>query len=129
MARVLVVDDNACIRELLQYSLTLAGHTVRTVPDGPSGIASAREDPPEVAILDVKMPGMDGIEVLRALRRLQPNLLVFFFTVYGDFCNKPALAEADGCFVKSAELTPLVEAIARAVNLEPTVPQAHLPPL
>ncbi len=119
MARILVIDDQPLIRKLLHIDLSLAGHAVTESPDGPSGIAEALENPPDVVVLDFKLPGMDGAEVLRALKARQPRLPVFFFTVYGDFGNKQALAEADGCFVKSGDLTPLREAIARAVCRKP----------
>lgn len=114
-ARVLVIEDNPLVREVLRLELAEAAYDVQTVADGPSGIAVAREDPPDVVVLDFRMPGMDGTQVLRALKELRPDLPVFFYTVYGDFA-KPALAEADGAFVKAADLTPLFEALGRATG-------------
>lgn len=111
MARVLVIEDNSSVREMLRYVLTEEGHAVRTAPDGPSGIAAAREDPPEVVLLDYGLPGMEGPEVLQELKTLRPSFPVFYLTVYGDF-DKPALAEADACFVKASDLTPVLEALA-----------------
>jgi CheY-like chemotaxis protein len=119
MARILVIEDNSSVREVLAYVLTREGHVVRTAPDGPSGIASARENPPEVVILDYSLPGMEGPEVLKVLKTLRPSFPVFYFTVHGDF-DKPALAEADACFLKSSDFTPVIEAIARVGGREET---------
>lgn len=114
MAHVLVIDDHALIRELLEIELTSVGNRVTAVPDGPSGLTVALDDPPDVVVLDFRLPGMDGAEVLRALKILHPALPVFFFTVFADFPGKLELTEADACFVKSGNLGLLCEAIARA---------------
>lgn len=67
-AKVLVVDDEENIRELLSVSLKFQGHEVRTAADGPAAIDIARTYRPDVLILDVMMPGMDGFGLLRRLR-------------------------------------------------------------
>jgi CheY-like chemotaxis protein len=66
--RVLVVDDNADSRESLALSLAIAGHAVRLAGDGPSALAEAAEFQPEVALLDIGLPGMDGYELAQRLR-------------------------------------------------------------
>ena len=66
--RVLVVDDNVDAAEMLAKLLQIAGHEVRTAHDGPSALAAARADPPEVIVLDIGMPGMNGYELARAIR-------------------------------------------------------------
>jgi len=65
---VLVVDDNADVRTYVRSVLT-PDFRVRTAPDGERGLAAAREDPPDCILADVMMPGMDGVEVVQALRR------------------------------------------------------------
>lgn len=67
-ARVLVVDDEDNIRELLQVSLKFQGYDVVTAANGPSAIDACRTFAPDVLILDVMMPGMDGFGLLRRLR-------------------------------------------------------------
>ncbi|MCK0438658.1 response regulator transcription factor [Gordonia alkaliphila] len=67
-AKVLVVDDEENIRELLSVSLKFQGYDVTTAVDGPNAIDLARSVRPDVVILDVMMPGMDGFGVLRRLR-------------------------------------------------------------
>lgn len=67
-AKVLVVDDEENIRELLSVSLKFQGYEVTTAKDGPNAIDLARSIRPDVVVLDVMMPGMDGFGVLRRLR-------------------------------------------------------------
>jgi diguanylate cyclase (GGDEF)-like protein len=66
--RVLVVDDDEDIRTVLRVTLELAGFTVITAADGPDGLDLARSESPDVILLDVMMPSMDGLEVLTRLR-------------------------------------------------------------
>ena len=66
--RVLVVDDDSHIASALRRALVYEGYDVDTAGDGTEGLARAREAPPDLVILDVMMPGLDGIEVCRRLR-------------------------------------------------------------
>jgi DNA-binding response OmpR family regulator len=68
MATVLVAEDDADIRELVAFKLHQAGHEVVSVADGLSAVAAAREKAPDVAIVDVSMPGLSGMQVCTALR-------------------------------------------------------------
>jgi DNA-binding response OmpR family regulator len=69
MATILLAEDDADIRLLVTLKLKQAGHQVRGFGDGLSAVANAREHPPDLAILDIMMPGMSGIEVCRELRK------------------------------------------------------------
>jgi PAS domain S-box-containing protein len=66
--RILIVDDNSDAAESLAMILTLIGHEVRTAYDGPSALDSARGFLPEIVLLDIGLPGLDGYEVARRLR-------------------------------------------------------------
>ena len=66
--RVLVVEDSQVIQRLIEVCLRPAGFEVITRADGPSGLEAALEDPPDLMILDVGLPKMDGWEVLSRLR-------------------------------------------------------------
>lgn len=66
--RVLIVDDEPNIRISIEFLMKRAGHEVRTASDGEAGLASARADRPDLIVLDVMMPKLDGYAVLSAVR-------------------------------------------------------------
>jgi DNA-binding response OmpR family regulator len=65
---VLVADDDRDIRDLISFKLGQAGFRLRVFDDGPSALAAIEADPPDLAVLDVMMPGLSGIDVLRKVR-------------------------------------------------------------
>lgn len=69
MARILIVDDESNLLDLLRGYLSREGYEVATATDGPTGLETARRLDPDLVILDVMLPGMDGIEVCRQMRR------------------------------------------------------------
>lgn len=82
MARVLVVDDEKTIREGMRRILEGEGYTVRTSASGQAAAERIREENFDVVITDLKMPGMDGIEVLKTIKILQPDVPVLIITGY-----------------------------------------------
>ena len=68
MTRVLVIDDEPVVRTLLQRNLEFAGFDVLTAEDGSRGLATVRDEAPDVVVLDLMMPHIDGFEVLRQLQ-------------------------------------------------------------
>jgi len=116
MARLLVIDDDENIRFLLREEFTLAGHSVQSASDGPSGLEAARLNRPDLVILDLKMPGMGGLEVLARLKGTCPGVPVFLFTAYGDCRDQAKALGADAYIVKSCNLSPLTEAVFAAVG-------------
>jgi two-component system response regulator MprA len=66
--RILVVDDDARLAASLRRALAYEGHTVEVASDGPRALAAARDRPPDLVVLDVMLPGLDGVEVCRRLR-------------------------------------------------------------
>lgn len=69
VARILVADDDEDIRDLVSTKLELGGYEVRAVGDGDTALRSIRSWEPDLAVLDLAMPGMDGLDVLREVRR------------------------------------------------------------
>lgn len=108
MAYVLVVDDEAANRQVLQRILEREGLEVAHAPDGRAALDQLRDAPPDLLLTDLKMPGMSGIELMRASKTLDPDLEVIVMTAYGtvetaveamkegawDFVTKP-LRRAD----------------------------------
>lgn len=73
MARILVADDDVDIRELVEFKLSTMGHEVVAVGDGDSALGECQKQRPDLAVLDVMMPGMSGLEVVRCIRN-EPEL-------------------------------------------------------
>ncbi len=83
---ILIVDDNWMNREILETHLELAGYDLASANSGEKALRMAAEDPPQLVILDLKMPGMDGIEVCRRLKNAQQTSLtsVLVITTLND---------------------------------------------
>jgi DNA-binding NtrC family response regulator len=82
--RVLVVDDEEGVRTFIAESLERDGHEVVQANDGESGLRAAREEPFDVVITDLRMPKMDGMALVRALRTEQTDLEIVVLTAHGD---------------------------------------------
>jgi two-component system OmpR family response regulator len=130
-ARLLVVDDEPNIRDLLATSLGFAGFSVTTAATGGEAVASALEDPPDLIVLDVMLPDMDGFTVTHRLREHGQRVPVLFLTardntddkVHGltvggdDYVTKPFSLE---------EVVARIKAVLRRTSPEPTDDDALL---
>jgi PAS domain S-box-containing protein len=114
---VLLVEDNADAAESLAMLLTLLGHRVRAVGDAPAALEAMSADPPDVALVDIGLPGMDGYELARRLRTLgvSRHTLLVALTGYGHENDKQRAAEAGfhAHLVKPID----VEDLARVLDL------------
>jgi len=84
LGRILVVDDEAPVREVLSEYFTSQGYTVDEAPNGDEALATIRRDRPDLVLLDIRMPGIDGVEVLRRIRKLDGTLSVIMVTANED---------------------------------------------
>ena len=82
MGNILLVDDDDQLRDSFYNLLRMEGHEVRTAASGESALALAEEALPDAVIMDVRMPGMDGLSTLRQLRAKEPRLPVIIMTAY-----------------------------------------------
>lgn len=82
-ATILVVDDEPSLRDALAYSLRLEGWNVVLAEDGPQALAIARSREPDLILLDVMLPGLDGLQVCRALRQVS-NTPILFLSARGE---------------------------------------------
>jgi CheY-like chemotaxis protein/two-component sensor histidine kinase len=118
--RILVVDDNEDARGLLADILSQLGHDVRAVGDGPQALAAVREFTPDVAVLDIGLPGMDGYELAAQLRRALPasSVRLIALSGYGQASDRARSKAAgfDGHLVKPVEVRRLLDAISTAVR-------------
>ncbi len=83
-ASVLVIDDEEIMREILQTLLEREGYRVSTVGSGEEGVSLARSNQFDVAIVDVMLPGIDGIETLEQLRRFDEDLPIILITAFAS---------------------------------------------
>ncbi len=81
---LLVVDDDASFREVMSFTLTEAGYTVDAAPDGGTALALFRRLRHPVVITDLKMPGMDGMELVKRINALAPGTPVIVITAFGE---------------------------------------------
>jgi len=115
---VLVVDDDASLRRMLARTLAVTGFEVEAVADGPSALVSLERVVPDVVVLDVKMPGMDGVAVCRRLRAKGLEVPVLMLTARDAVADRVAglQAGADDYLVKpfaTEELTARLRALTR----------------
>src|SRR5215469_9225366 len=80
---VLIIDDEAEIRESLQTLLEIEGYEVETAADGEEGLARLGERPFDLVLLDLALPGRSGLDLLPDIRSLDPQLSVIMITAYG----------------------------------------------
>ena len=88
MTKILVIDDEPTIVNLVQAYLKPEGYEVFTATDGPSGLKAARAFKPDLVVLDVMLPGMDGFQVARELREQGVDSAVLFLTARGELGDR-----------------------------------------
>jgi len=101
---ILIIEDNEQNMYLERYLLEARGHRIKEARDGPEGIAAARAAVPDLILLDIQLPGMDGYAVARALRAqpeldVVPIVVVTSYALSGDHA-KALLAGCDGYIEK-----------------------------
>ncbi len=126
--RILVVDDDEPTRTMLRRFLTTEGYAVDEAPDGPAALQKAATEAPDLVLLDVMMPDMDGLDVLEGLRRTT-DVPVILLTARGEEADRVLGFRfgADDYVVKPfsiGELAGRVAAVLRRAS--PAAPRAHL---
>jgi len=80
---ILIVDDEKDLCTVLDNSLSQDGYRVLTAFNGKTALQLAKKEEPDLVLLDIRMPGMDGIEVLRKIKKMKKKTIVIMFTAYG----------------------------------------------
>jgi PAS domain S-box-containing protein len=114
--RILIVEDNADSREMLRVLLELAGHEVHEAEDGPGGLAALERVRPDVALIDLGLPGLDGYELARRARQAGTTARLVALTGYGlpDDRQRSRQAGFDAHLVKPVDRDQLAMAIRAA---------------
>ena len=128
---VLIVDDHEVVREGLRLSLSRTPHirVVGEAPDGNAAIDLAGRRKPNVVIMDVRMPGMDGLDATKALMEREPNTSVLIFTAYSErsLLARGLESGAKGYILKEAPHDTLVRAIEKVAGGDSFIDPALMP--
>jgi CheY-like chemotaxis protein len=120
MAKVLVVDDEPAIRLLLQAILAQEGHDVETAADGVEALTAVRAELPDVVLLDLAMPNMDGWHFLEELRNLglrsRLRVIIVSATADDDSLERGQAAGARGLIAKPFDANAIVKAVEDVVQ-------------
>jgi two-component system response regulator (stage 0 sporulation protein F) len=116
--QILVVDDEADFRQLMIFWLESKGYSIISAADGKKAVRLVKRENPDVVLLDIRMPIMDGVEVLKRIRKFNKDLPVILISAY---VNDPRAREAlaygiSGVFYKGKnfeEIMPMLETILR----------------
>lgn len=120
---ILVVDDDDGIRKSLARILSAAGHQVQLAKDGFEAIEICRQFVPDLLLIDIRMPGIDGIETFRRLRHEIPTLVAIFMTAYAG-SEKTLEAEELGALsvqAKPLDIDPFLKMIKSALDTSPVL--------
>ena len=109
--KVLVVDDEENIRLLFKEELEEEGYEVDTASNGLETLEKVKAAPFDIVILDIKMPVMDGIQALNAIKNMDKDQPVVLCSAYGEFKQDLSSWVSDGYVVKSADTRELKETI------------------
>ena len=116
MKTILVVDDDEAIRTLLQEELEDEGYKVLIATNARDALKMVAAEPLDLVILDIRMPGMDGLEALPRILGIKEGLPVILNTAYSHYQESFMSWAADAYVVKSSDLTELKEKIKELVN-------------
>lgn len=121
---ILLVDDDATLRERLARALRERGYDVRTAGNYDEAVDAIRADSPEMAVLDLKMPGKSGIDLLKVIRDQDPATQVMILTGYGSIATAVDATKlgAIGYLPKPVDADELLAAFQRHGGIEPAKP-------
>jgi len=113
---ILVVDDEESVRLLYKEELEEEGYSVITAEDGEEAIRKVSLRRPDLITLDIRMPGMDGIEVLHRIREMDKDIPVIMSTAYGEYRHDFNIWASDAYVIKTANLEELKRNIRRLLG-------------
>ena len=118
MKTILVVDDEESIRFLYREELEDEGYRVILAADGEEALRKLQREKPDLITLDIRMPGLDGIEVLQRIRESDKEIPVIMSTAYGEYRHNFDVWSSDAYIKKTANLDELKDTIRRLIDDE-----------
>jgi len=117
--RILIIDDDASLRRVLEYNLQEAGYAVTAATSGEEGLVLFTAAPYPLVITDMKMPGMDGVELLSSVKKISPTTLVIMITAFGtvDIAVQAMKSGAYDYITKPFNRDELLLTVAKALQL------------
>ncbi len=116
MKKIMVVDDEENIRFLYKEELAEEGYQVVLAGSGQEALDKLEEEKPDIITLDIKMPGMDGIETLRKIKEVDKTIPVVLCTAYGQYKQDFSSWASDAYVVKSADLSELKNTLKKILG-------------
>ena len=117
MMKILVVDDEESIRLLYKEELEEDGFVVEVAKDGLEALKQVSLFKPDLITLDIKMPGLNGIETLKRIREMERQVPIVMCSAYGEYKQDLTTWASDAYVVKCADLTELKNTIRRLLRL------------
>jgi DNA-binding NtrC family response regulator len=116
--KILIVDDEESLINSLSHVLTLEGYTLITANDGDTAIQIVKDQHCDAIILDIKMPGKDGFEVLQFVKQHDPSVKVIMLTGYNDLANamRSKKIGADDFIGKPYDISEVLTTLQRLLN-------------
>jgi len=111
MSNILIVDDDKNLRALLEQELSDEGHEITTMPDGGTALSYLQRRIPDIIILDISMPGMDGLQVLQRIREQLQKVPVILHSAYSTYIDNVCSMPASAYVVKSGDLSGLLSTV------------------
>lgn len=116
MKKILLVDDEEGIQMLYREELQDAGYEVVSAYTGEEGLEKLKSESPDLVILDIQMPGMNGIETLRQMKMENPDLPIILSSAYTEYKQDLGAWASDAYVVKSSNINDLKEAVSKHLS-------------
>ena len=116
MAKILIIDDHRCVRELLMEELKDEGYLVETTGDAESALRLLKSSKTDLILLDLYMNGRDRWDIMHDIKKKYPQLPILLHTAYDSYGEDPRLSKADGYIIKSMYFDELKERVSEILQ-------------
>ncbi|MFV0438968.1 MAG: response regulator [Desulfopila sp.] len=116
MKKILLVDDEENIQLLYKEEFTDEGYEIVSALNGEDALEKFKAEPPDLVILDIQMPGMNGIEVLRQMKMIDASMPIILSSAYHEYKQDLGAWASDDYVVKSADIDELKKAVKRLIG-------------